>query len=73
MIKTFDEFSFFSGCKINNAKCEISSIGVKKGVKMALCGTEGIGLKDDLLKDFKYLLFLQEKTWIREIFLESNC
>ena len=57
-MKTFDKFSLFSGCKINRAKCEISGIGVKKGVKMALYGME-IGLTDDLIKDFKYLLFLQ--------------
>ena len=35
VIKTFDKFSFFSGLKINNAKCKIAGIGVKKGVKMA--------------------------------------
>ena len=57
-MKTFDKFSLFSGCKIYRAKCEISGIGVKKGVKMALYGME-IGLTDDLIKDFKYLLFLQ--------------
>ena len=37
VIKTFEKFSFYSGLKINNAKCEIDGIGVKKGVKMELC------------------------------------
>ena len=40
VIKTFDKFSLFSGLKINNAKCEIAGIGVKKGVKMAVCVTQ---------------------------------
>ena len=38
VIKTFDKFSLFSGLKINNTKCGIAGIGVKKGVKMELCG-----------------------------------
>ena len=46
----FDKFSLFSGLKINNTKCEIAGIGVKKGVKMALCGMECISLTDDLIK-----------------------
>ena len=37
VIKAFDKFSPFSEPKINNAKCEIAGIGVKKGVKMGLC------------------------------------
>ena len=37
VIKTFEKFSFYLGLKINNAKCEIDGIGVKKGVKMELC------------------------------------
>ena len=45
-----DRFSFFSGLKINNAKCEINGIGVRKGVKMALCGMECIDLTDDVIK-----------------------
>ena len=36
VIKTFDKFSLYSGIIINNAKCEIAGIGVKKGVKMTL-------------------------------------
>ena len=33
VIKTFDNFSLFSGLKINNANFEIAGIVVKKGVK----------------------------------------
>ena len=43
-IKMFDQFSLFSGLRINNAKCETAGIGVKKGIKMALCGMECIDL-----------------------------
>ena len=46
----FDKVSLFSGLKINNAKCDIAGIGVKKGLKMALCGMECIDLTDDLIK-----------------------
>ena len=46
-INTFDTLSLFSGLKINNEKCEIAGIGVKKGVKMALCGMECIDLTED--------------------------
>ena len=56
VIKTFDKFSLFSGLKINNAKYEIADIGVKKRVKMALCGMECIDLTDNVIK---ILLFLQ--------------
>ena len=50
VIKTFEKFSLYSGLKINNAKCEIAGIGVKKGVKMALCGMECIDLRSDVIK-----------------------
>ena len=50
VIKTFDKFSVFSGLKINNAKCEICGIGVKKGIKMALCGMDCIDLTDNVIK-----------------------
>ena len=50
VIKTFDKFSLFSGLKINYEKCEIGGIGIKKGVKMALCGMNCIDLTEDLIK-----------------------
>ena len=51
VIKTFDKFSlFFFGLKINNAKCEIADIGVKKGAKMTLCGMDCTDLMEDVIK-----------------------
>ena len=46
----FDKFSLFSRVKINNAKCEIAGIDVKKGIKMTLCGMKYIHLTDDVKK-----------------------
>ena len=60
VIKTLKKFSLYSGFKINNAKCEIAGIGVKKGIKMTLCGMECTDLRSDVI-NFKYLLFLQQK------------
>ena len=44
MMKTFHVFSTFSGLKPNKSKCEIAGLGILKGVKLALCGTECIDL-----------------------------
>ena len=46
----FDKFSLFSGLKINNVKSETAGVGVKKGVKMALCGMDCIDLTEDVMK-----------------------
>ena len=59
VMKTFDKFSLLSGLKINNAKREIAGIGVKKRVTIALCGTEGIDLTDDVIKIFGIYFFLK--------------
>ena len=48
--KIFDEFSFFSGLKPNKEECEVADIGVKKGVKVALCGMKNIDLKKNTVK-----------------------
>ena len=50
IIKTFDYFSIFFGLKINKAKCEISGIGVLKGVKLALGGIECVKLNNDVIR-----------------------
>ena len=50
VIKPFNKFSLISGLKINNKKCEIAGIGVKKGVKMALCGMDCIDLTEEVIK-----------------------
>ena len=49
VIKTSEKFSIYSGLKINNAKCEIASIGVKKGVKLALCRIKCIDLASNVI------------------------
>ena len=43
-------FPFFFGLKINKAKCEISGIGVLKGVKLALGGIECVKLNNDVIR-----------------------
>ena len=50
VIRTFEKFSLYSGLKINNAKCETADIGIKKGIKMELCGMECIDLTSDIIK-----------------------
>ena len=50
VIKTFVKFSLYLGLKINNAKCEIAGIGVKKKVKMALWAMEFIDLMSTVIK-----------------------
>ena len=43
-------FSDFSGLKPNLSKCEITGIGVLKGVQVAVCGMRCVDLKTDTLK-----------------------
>ena len=68
----FYKFSLFSGLKINNAMCEIAGIGVKKGVKMALCGMMWIGLTDDVIKILGIFFSYNEK-FEQEKNFESYC
>ena len=76
VIKTFDKFSLFSGRKINNAKCEISGIGVKKGIKMTLCGMDCIDLTEDVIKIlgiyFSYIKKLEEKIFLSYVVKFQN-
>ena len=46
----FKHFSQFSGLKPNKSKCEIASIGVLKGVKVALCGIRCVNLYKGTIK-----------------------
>ena len=67
----------YAGFKIINAKCEIAGIGVKKGVKMALCGMECIDLTSDVIKIlgiyFSYNKKLeQEKNFFNHIVKIQN-
>ena len=63
VIKMFDKFSFFSGLKINNAKCEIACISVKKGIKMTLYGMKYIHLTDDVIKILGILFSYKRKIY----------
>ena len=40
----------FCGLKPNKSKCEIAGLGALKGVKLALCGVEYIGLMFNAIK-----------------------
>ena len=50
MVDTFQFFSYFSGLKPNLTKSEIASIGVLKGVQVAVFGMRCINLNIDTLK-----------------------
>ena len=70
-------FALFSGLKTNNAKCEIAGIGVKKEVKMTLCGMDCIDLTEDVIKIlgiyFSYNKKLeQEKNFLNHIVKIQN-
>ena len=69
VIKTFDKFSLFSGLKINYAKCEIAGIGIKKGVKMALCGMNCIDLTEDVIKILGISFSYNKKRELEKNFL----
>ena len=50
MVDTFHLSSNFSGLKPNLPKCEITAIGVLKGVQMPVCGIRCVDLKNDTLR-----------------------
>ena len=50
LLETFKHISQFSGLKPNKSKCEISGIGVLKGVKVTLCGMRSGNLYEDIIK-----------------------
>ena len=50
MVNSFHIFSRFSGLRTNLSKCEIASIGVLKGVKVAVCGIQCVDLVLDAIK-----------------------
>ena len=49
-MKTFDNFSLFSGLRVNKNKWKIARIGVLKRVKLALCGMECVNLNNNVTK-----------------------
>ena len=46
----FDEFSLFSGFKLNVSKCEVCGIGALKGANTALCNVKNINLTNDSIR-----------------------
>ena len=47
---TFDEFSLFSGMKVNQGKCELAGIGVKRSVLTALSGVKNVCLDRESIR-----------------------
>lgn len=72
ILETFKHFSRFSGLCPNYSKCELSGIGSKKGVHVALCGMKCIDLTKETIKvlgiHFSYNKFLEtEKNFFSTI------
>ena len=58
IINIFDTFSFYSGLKPNNSKCEIAGIDVLKGVPIELCGTKMYRFNKKLSENLRYSFLL---------------
>ena len=50
IFEIFGIFSTFSGFKLNVSKCEVSGIGVLKGVKTTLCNVKNVDLCNHFIK-----------------------
>ena len=50
LANTISLFSLFSGLKPNLSKCEVTAIGLLKGVKVAVCGIKCMDLTKDVIK-----------------------
>ena len=50
LLEIFKHFSHFSGLRPDKSKCEIASIRVLKGVKVALCGMRCVDLHEGTIK-----------------------
>ena len=61
MVDTFQLFFWF-WLKPNLLKCEITGIGVLKGVQVAVCGMCCLDQRKWYFKNIRYSLFLQWKT-----------
>ena len=66
---TFSIFSTFSGLKLNNSKCEICGIGVKKGDKTALCGFRNVDLTTDSIKVLGVYFSYNDLVCLEKIFI----
>ena len=61
--KTLNKFSqLFSELRPNKGKCEVAGTGVKKGVKVALCGMKNVGLKNS-----KFIIFTTKNLKMKRI------
>ena len=47
---TFDNFSMFSGMRVNQSKCELTGIGVKKNELTALAGVANVSLMNNSIR-----------------------
>ena len=50
ILSTFNDFACFSGMKINQGKCELAGIGVKKNEITALCDLKNVSLLHDTVR-----------------------
>ena len=70
ILKTFGIFSKFSGLNLNTSKCEIAGIGVKRGVKVALCGLKEVNLNEDAIQILGVSYSYNEKVSLESNYLE---
>ena len=68
-IYAFHKFSFVSRLKPNEAKCEIASIGVLKGVSLALCRVDCIDLPKKTIKVLGIYFSYNKKLETEENFI----
>ena len=64
---TFDNFSLFSGMKINLSKCELAGIGVKRSVLTALLGVNNVSLLTNCIR-----ILGVNFTYDSKLFYEKN-
>ena len=67
IFKSFEQFSMFSGLKVNKSKCQIAGIGCKNGVQVAFPGLQSV----DLTQDFIRILGVYF-SYNKDIFIEKN-
>lgn len=72
IFQIFDNFSKFSGLKVNKSKCQIAGIGVKNGVQEALSGEQSVDFSTDSIKILGVILlimviFLLKKMLLRKL------
>ena len=71
LISTFATFSKYSGLKPNHEKYEIAGIGVRKSVKVTVCGMKCIDLCNDTIKITGIRFSYNKKKRNEKNFLDS--